>query len=158
MMPYILQNTHGQKKAKNIGKWTATGAQFAQPYLFKTLFSHETIEFTDLCETKSVTSPAALYLDFNEDLGEDDHNYVFVGKVGSFCPVNSGSGGGLLLREKEGKYSAATGTKGYRWMESEMVKTLNKEDIIDLVYFNHFVDAAIHDIGIYGDAEWFIGN
>ena len=48
------------------GEWTATGAQFAVPYTFKTLFSKEPIEFNDLCETKAVTS--ALYLDMNEDL------------------------------------------------------------------------------------------
>ena len=46
--------------------WTATGTQFQIPYVFKTLFSKENIEFEDMCETKSVTS--ALYLDMNEDL------------------------------------------------------------------------------------------
>ena len=49
-------------------RWTATGAQFQHPYVFKTLFSHEPVEFDDLCETKSVTS--ALYLDFNENLSD----------------------------------------------------------------------------------------
>lgn len=52
--------------AKNEGKWTATGDQFAVPYVFKTLFSHEPIEFDDLCETKQVKS--AIYLDMNESL------------------------------------------------------------------------------------------
>ncbi len=46
--------------------WTATGKQFQVPYVFKTLFSHEPIEFKDMCETKSVES--ALYLDMNESL------------------------------------------------------------------------------------------
>lgn len=46
------------------GKWDAVGTQFAVPYVFKSLFSHEKIEFADLCETKSVTT--AMYLDFNE--------------------------------------------------------------------------------------------
>ena len=49
------------------GEWTATGTQFQVPYIFKTLFSKEPIEFEDLCETKSV-SKGALYLDKNEDL------------------------------------------------------------------------------------------
>ena len=48
------------------GDWTATGTQFQVPYVFKTLFSKEPIEFRDLCETKSVTT--ALYLDLNEKL------------------------------------------------------------------------------------------
>ena len=47
-------------------EWTATGKQFAVPYVFKTLFSKEPIKFEDLCETFSVKS--ALYLDMNEKL------------------------------------------------------------------------------------------
>ena len=46
------------------GEWTATGKQFAVPYVFKKLFSKEPIEFNDMCETVNVTS--ALYLDMNE--------------------------------------------------------------------------------------------
>ena len=48
-------------------QWTATGTQFQVPYVFKTLFSREPIEFEDVCETKAV-SKGALYLDKNEDL------------------------------------------------------------------------------------------
>lgn len=48
------------------GTWGATGTQFAVPYVFKTLFSHEEIAFKDLCETKSVTT--SMYLDMNEQL------------------------------------------------------------------------------------------
>lgn len=106
------------------GTWTATGTQFQVPYVFKTLFSHEPISFSDLCETKSVST--ALYLDMNENLPEDEHDYRFVGKVGLFCPMIKGAGGGVLLREKDGKYYAATGSKGYRWMEAEMVKATGK--------------------------------
>lgn len=47
-------------------RWTATGAQFAQPYVFKRLFSHEPMDFLDFCETKHVKT--ALYLDLNEKL------------------------------------------------------------------------------------------
>ena len=49
------------------GQWTATGKQFAVPYLFKKLFSHEDIEFEDMCETFAV-SKGDLYLDMNENL------------------------------------------------------------------------------------------
>lgn len=138
----------------NDGKWHATGAQFAQPYVFKTLFSHEPIEFNDLFETKAVTS--ALYLDMNEALGEDEHDYHFIGKVGAFCPVYSGRGGGVLLREKEEKYYAATGTKGYRWLEADMVRELKREDDIDRGYYNRLVDEAVEDISKFGDIEWFM--
>jgi hypothetical protein len=44
----------------------------------------------------------------------NSHEYHFIGKVGSFCPIKPGKGGGVLLREKDGKYYAATGSKGYR--------------------------------------------
>ncbi len=141
------------KDGKHAGEWTATGSQFQHPYVFKTLFSKEPIEFKDLCETKTVTS--ALYLDMNETLGEDEHNYIFVGKAGSFCPIKPGCGGGLLMREKDGKYYAATATKGFRWLEAEMVQQLGKEDDIDRRYQNNLVDAAVKEISKYTDFEWF---
>ena len=137
------------------GKWTATGAQFQQPYLFKTLFSKEPIEFADVCETKEVKT--ALYLDMNENLPEGEHNYQFVGKIGSFCPVKRGYSGGELLREKDGKYSYATGAKGYRWLESETVKILmDYKECVDYEYYRKLIDAAVADISQYGDYEWFI--
>lgn len=173
------------------GHWDATGTQFAVPYVFKTLFSKEKIEFNDLCETKSVTS--ALYLDMNEHLpdvsdaekdlakietkfkkGEIDeaeyntrkeeygliiatgHDYKFIGKVGAFCPIKPGCGGGLLVREKDGKYYSATGSKGYRWLESEMVQ--NNQDIIDISYYKELVDAAVDTISEYGDFEMFVSD
>jgi hypothetical protein len=175
------------------GKWTATGTQFAVPYVFKKLFSREDIEFEDLCETKSVKS--ALYLDMNENAPdvtyeekelaklekqyregkisdttfefetagltsaiEFGHDYHFIGKVGSFCPIKPGCGGGLLMREQDGKYYAATGSKGYRWLESEMIRELGREDDIDRSYYDGLVDAAAETIMAYGDLEWFISD
>ena len=145
----------GDNKKKG-GQWTATGTQFQIPYVFKKLFSKEDLEFDDLCETKSVTS--TLYLDMNEDLGEDEHNYIFIGKIGRFCPIKPGCGGGILYREKEGKYYAATGTKGYRWLESEMVFELNKLNDIDEKHFIEMVDTAKETIQKYGDFEWFVSD
>lgn len=148
-----------EKNNKKPGKWTATGTQFQIPYVFKKLFSKEEILFEDMCETKSVTS--ALYLDMNEKLPEDEHDYRFIGKVGSFCPIKEGCGGGLLLREakdKDGniKYASATGAKGYRWLESNMVKTLDKVKDIDQSYYIAMVDKAIEAINEYGDFEMFV--
>lgn len=151
---------HIDKETKKEIWWTATGTQFQIPYVFKTLFSKEDIVFEDMCETKSVTT--ALYLDTNEDLEEGKHDYHFVGKVGSFCPIKPGCGGGILLRETATKtgevsYASAVGAKGFRWLESEMVKALGKEDCIDRSYYNQLVDAAVKDISNYGDFEWFAG-
>lgn len=145
-----------EKNKKKPGKWEATGTQFQVPYVYKTLFSKEPIEFDDMCETKTVTT--ALYLDMNESLPDDEHDYHFVGKAGRFCPILPGKGGGLLLREKDGKYSSATGAKGYRWLESELVKELKKEKTIDKSYYNAMVDDAKEAIEKYCDFEWFVSD
>ena len=49
-------------------KWNATGTQFQVPYVFKKCFSHQSIEFEDLCETKEVKT--SMYLDMNEGLDD----------------------------------------------------------------------------------------
>ena len=142
-------------EAEKIGTWDATGAQFKQSYVFKTLFSHEPIEFRDKCEEKHVKT--ALYLDFSSDtkMMVDDEGPLlqFVGKGGLFCPIKEGHGGALLLREKDGKYDAATGTKGYHWLEADYVESLQKESDIDEQYFKHLVDEAVDTISKYGDFE-----
>lgn len=139
------------------GKWTATGTQFQVPYVFKKLFSHEKITFEDKCELKSVKT--ALYLDFNEKLPEGEHNYKFIGKNGIFCPIKNGAGGGTLYRlEKDGRYSNATGCKDYRWMESEVVKSLGIEKEIDESYYKKLVDEAIDTISQFGDFEQFTSD
>lgn len=153
-----------EKNQEHEWEWTATGAQFKVPYVFKRLFSHEPITFKDRCEVKSVTT--CMYLDFNEGLSEDDHDYRFVGKVGEFCPMKDGAGGGILLRqgnEDRTKFAAPSGTKKkdgtpWRWMESEMVKTLGLEDQIDESYYQILCQEAIETIEEYGSFEWFADN
>lgn len=88
----------------------------------------------------------------------EGHNYIFIGKVGRFCPILPGRNGGLLMREKDGKFNAATGSKGYRWLESEMVQELKKEDDIDYSYYDKLVDEAVNTIAQYGDFEWFVSD
>ena len=89
---------------------------------------------------------------------ETGHNYHFIGRVGQFCPIKEGCNGGLLMREKDGKYYAATGSKGFRWLESEMVKQLEKEDDIDRTYYDNLVNEAVDTISQYGDFEWFVSD
>ena len=205
------------KKHKN-DPWTATGKQFAVPYVFKTCFSKEPVGINDMREVFSVKS--ALYLDMNEKLPDvseyekkleklesdykkgkisdtafepeakvlqeqiaQGHDYKFVGKVGEFCPIKPGKGGGILVREQKGKFYAVTGTTGYRWLESEqfLKKSENdveiidpetgekksvagaelingNEDIIDRSYYDNLVNNAIDAISKYGDYEWFISD
>ena len=141
------------KGGKHDGEWTATGAEFQHPYVFKRLFSKEQIEFEDLCEARNVTS--SLYLDLNEGMAEDEHKYQFVGKTGLFTPVVPGAGGGILYREKDGKYYAVGGTKGYRWLESETVKELGLIDKVDISYFETMADEARNHISEFGDYYMF---
>lgn len=149
------------KDGEHPGEWTATGTQFAVPYVYKTLFSKEPIVFEDMCETKSVTS--CIYLDLNENLPEGEHDYKFVGKIGQFCPIKPGHGGGLLVRsatDKEGniKYDSVVGTKDYRWLESERIKAYGSEEDIDRTYYQKLVDDAVDSISQYGDFEWFVSD
>ena len=178
---------------KHGGEWTATGKQFQVPYVFKTLFSKETITFEDLCEVKEVKT--ALYLDMNEDLPdvsdyekelkkteekykkgqlsdttfenacaelnnsiEEGHDYHFIGKVGNFCPIKPGRGGGILVAKRGEKYNSATGASGYRWLEAELVREMGREEDIDTSYHNELVTNAVHAISSYGDFEWFVSD
>ena len=102
-----------------------------------------------------------------DELIATGHDYRFVGKVGEFCPVKAGAGGGILKREQDGKYNAASGTIGYRWLESELLlkKTEDgaevisgNEDIVDRSYYTKLVDDAVDAISKYGDFEWFVSD
>ena len=78
--------------------------------------------------------------------------------------MKPGAGGGILVRETTDKktgakgYAGATGTVGYRWMESEMVKVLEKQDLIDRSYYDRMVDEAVETISKYGDFERFAAD
>lgn len=199
---------HGSPlSAEHAGEWTATGTQFQIPYVFKSLFSKEPIEFDDMRVTHATKD--SLYLDFNEDLPDvsdaekelenmrkifrdekiqarylkrnglekmpsqeaieqeiaelearvaEGHNYIFIGRVGSFVPVKEGTGGGNLYRFKDGKYYFASGCRGYRWKESEIVRQLDKQDDIDRTYFENLVSEAKKAIEEYGDFEAFVNE
>lgn len=152
--------------AEESGNWTATGTQFQVPYVFKTLFSKEPLVFDDMCETKSV-SKGAIYLDKDEGLPEGEHNYIFVGRVGQFTPVNNGYGGGDLMRlagenpDGSKKFAYVTGSSGFKWLESEMVRELypeHPETVVDRDYYTKLVDEAVEAINKYGDFEWFVSE
>lgn len=145
------------KDAKN-GEWSATGAQFAEPYVFKTLFSNEKVEFKDLKQTKQVKT--ALYLDFSSEEAamalDDQDDLEFIGKVGSFVPIMEDRGGARLLRKAVDKYDSASGAKGYYWLESTMVEENNKQQDVDMSYYTKMVDAAIDNLKQYGDVDWLL--
>lgn len=176
--------------------WTATGDEFQRPYIFKTLFSGEPIEFDDCCETNTVKD-AAIYLDMNEgypDVSREEeelsrrrynelhpndpkklyaeyanttdaeledqistgHNYVFIGRVGRFYPIRPGCGGGLQKALRKGSYNYVSGSKGFRWLEAEVVKSLGKEEDIDPRYHEQQANEAIAAINKFGSFERFV--
>ena len=196
---YIAKCSNDESNGDEAGHWTATGAQFQHPYVFKTLFTKDKLAFADLCEMKSVNT--AIYLDMNEakpsveaeekelekidrelkkpsgkdwkskqpDLNDrrnkllndiaKGHDYRFIGKTGSFCPIIEGKGGGLLMRlSSDGKYGAVAGTKGYRWLESDYVKEHSYSQFIDMDYFKELANTAIDTINIYGNFELFVSD
>ena len=171
---------------KHGGEWTATGKQFAVPYVFKKLFSKEKIEFEDMCETFAV-SKGDLHLDMNEKLPDvsmlekeldklvkgkkeperqeelkeaisKGHDLRFVGRVGQFTPILPGNNAGVLYRVNDGKNYAASGTTGFRWLESEMVKELNMEKLVDKSFYEKLANDAIDTIANTGDYEWFVSD
>lgn len=116
---------------------------------------------------KKINDPKMLNIPMEEECArieelsseiEKGHNYIFVGKVGRFCPIKPGCNGGILYRENEGKYFAVTGTKGYRWLESELVQELGRENDIDNSYYENLANEAVESIAEYGDYEWFVSE
>ena len=213
---YIARCSDDPENGEEAGHWTATGAQFQHPYVFKALFSKEPLTFEDRCEVRTVNT--AMYLDMNEqkpDISKDEkelekcekalkklwgggsdweliqefesakypqevisqnneivhrmvilrdqiakgHDYHFIGKAGLFCPILPGYGGGELMRKaNNGSYGAVSGTKGYRWLESEEVKRLHYEKYIDEGYFKALADQAIETISVYGPFDVFVSD
>ena len=131
--------------------WTATGAKFGGPmdksgrkplgakYLFKTLFSHEPLEFDDFPETKSVDD-AAIYLVYPN--GAES----FVGRVGSFVCVKP-EFGASLMRVKGDSRSAVTGTKDWYWAEAESIR--NYPERLNLDYYRQRCDEVIDDVNVF---------
>ena len=141
----------------NTKMWTAVGAQFQHPYVYKTLFNVQDLAFDDFCETKQVTQ-GTMYLDFDA-VQKPMFKYKgmhFVGRTGRFVPVSPECGGGILYRVKDEKRYAVTGTKGFFWLEADVAKELGVEDEIDMSYFENLTNEAIKTISKFGDFEEFV--
>jgi DNA polymerase elongation subunit (family B) len=150
--------------------WNATGLEFAQPVVYKTLFSHDPLEFYDFCETKNVNK-GSIYLDFNEyadvetttpsgktkvvhELETDPDKRVFIGRIGLFMPV--AQNGGLLKVKRDDKYLDIQRTKGYRWLEADNISKENYMEVLDRSYFDKQVISAKEHIEEFGSFEEFI--
>jgi len=142
-------------------KWIAVGAQFQHPYVYKKLFTNEDISFDDLCETKQVMQ-GVMYIQYDNDVRHH------IGKIGRFVPVVPKSGrefkGGTLLRVKDDKAYAVTGTKGYLWVEATVFDDVKDFVEIDWSYFERLTKEAYEAIDYFGSfhdfaqSRWEIGD
>ncbi len=135
-------------------KWTAVGAQFQHPYVFKQLFTKEELTFADFCETRNVMQ-GTMYLDFS-DTGEVQ-NMTHVGRTGSFVPVKDG---GDLWRIKDDKKYAVAGTKGHKWISRDVALDRQKSGNldIDLSYFEDLKSKAMEAVMQFDIANEFDFN
>jgi hypothetical protein len=140
--------------------WKAVGKEFQHPFVFKTLFTDEPINFKDLCETKQVKK-GAMYLKYDgvekpigdhkdEALVDDvDGSDTHIGRSGLFVPISPDQdilqGGELVVRRDdmgdEVKDYAVPGTKGFLWAEAEMVRAL-QDGAIERMIFERVEDAV----------------
>lgn len=132
--------------AKDGDAWSATGAQFAHPVVFKRLFSKEDVMFEDYIEKKSVQKGHIW-------IKRGDDPLSFVGKASQLIPVKESfklAGVPLRVDDETGKEYAVAGTSGHLWAPAEMVSDVND---IDMSYFDKLVDDAIEKIETYGPYE-----
>lgn len=124
---YVCQNQEG--------KWSATGAQFQDPYVFKTLFTKEELSKEDFFVTKEVKN-ASIYL------GDK-----FIGRLAEIYASQSGE---EIFRVTEEKSGSISGTKGIRW---KLSKDYSSRSDLDMSYYEELRLKAIDAISKVGDAS-----
>lgn len=122
------------------GQWSATGTQFQEPYVFKTLFSKEELSNEDFFITKEVKN-ASIFL------GER-----FIGRLAKVYASNTGD---EMFRVTDDKKGYISGTKGYKWKLSKDLET-NKD--VDMGYYQQLLLDAIEAIKKVGDITIVIPN
>ena len=140
-------------KNKHLQGWTVTGDMFANPYAFKSLFTHEEIIFNDKCVTINANK-GSLHLIGDE--GTDHETDTFIGTIGQFTPMSKG--GSKLYVLRDGKRNAASGTKGYEFLESTTVEMNHLESDINNDYFNSICDENVKTIENYIPFEQFVNR
>lgn len=105
--------------------WNATGARFAEPFIYKSFFTKEKIVEKDFCIIKKVSGNGKMYLG-NEFVGKN--NYFYASVTGDVVKrIDS-------VADKEGYVS---GTKGYLW---ELYSRYKGYKDIDM---NYYIDQGI---------------
>lgn len=115
--------------------WHATGAQFADPYVFKTLFTKEPLTEEDFFVTKEVKN-ASIHL------GEK-----FIGRLAELYASETGE---EVFRVTEDKKGSISGTKGVKW---KLSKDWSGKNDVDMSYYKELVEKAVDAIKKVGDVE-----
>lgn len=160
---YIASEVEGGYSNKEphdhrLGEWVPKGNDWAYPYVWKTMFSHEDIVFDDLCKIfESKAGPMVLL--------DDEGNEQFIGKVGRFVPIKAEFGGKRLVCRKEKPdgtigYNAMAGTSGYLFREAEEFLESGGSPLeIDMSYWNALLEDAKATIQeMTGDYDWFMSD
>ena len=123
------------EKEKYIGTWEVVGAQFAEPYVYKTLLTKEEVEDEDFAVVKEVKN-AAIYLGDN-----------FVGRL---ARVYASISGQEMTRRTDDKTGAVSGTKGYLWRTFDDYRGAKD---VDMTYYDSLVKKAEEAINSVGDID-----
>ena len=123
------------EKEKHIGTWEVVGAQFAEPYVYKTLLTKEEVEDEDFAVVKEVKN-AAIYLGDN-----------FVGRL---ARVYASISGQEMTRRTDEKTGAVSGTKGYLWRGFDDYRGHTD---VDMTYYDSLVTKAEEAINSVGDID-----
>lgn len=132
VLALVNRSTYISKDGNN---WEAVGAQFKEPFIYKTLFTKEKIEPKDFFITKEVKN-ASIHIG-----GE------FIGRLAEIYSSKTGHEVRRITEDKEGYVS---GTKGYLWKLSSDFE--DRKDI-DMAYYNNLVEKAIDAIRKVGDVS-----
>lgn len=115
------------------GEWHATGAQFQDPYVFKTLFTKEPLKKNDFFVTKEVKNAS-----------------VFIGEkfIGRLAEVYASQTGEEMFRVADEKKGSISGTKGYKF---KLSKDFKSHKDIDMTYYKDLLEKAVEAITNVGD-------
>jgi hypothetical protein len=120
-------------KGEKLGEWSATGAQFQEPYVFKSLFAKEPLNKEDFFVTKEVKNAS-----------------VFLGDkfIGRLAEVYASETGEEMFRVTDDKKGSISGTKGYRW---KLSRDWSGHKDLDMTYYKDLLDKAVEAIDNVGD-------
>lgn len=121
-------------------EWHATGAQFQDPYVFKTLFTKETLSKDDFFVTKEVKNAS-----------------VFIGEkfIGRLASVYASVTGEEMFRVTEDKRGSISGTKGYKW---KLAQDFVGYKDIDMGFYKDLLEKAVESIKGVGDISRIIDD